>query len=123
MDAIKFIKEYLRMCSQDWDCEDCPLNKTDFCSAPAPERSQEEAEKLVRLVETWAAANPRKTRQDVFLEQWPSAKIDKNIKVLTICPAELDEKYRSAKGCCNINATKIGICDRCRQEFWLQEVK
>lgn len=123
MDAIKFIKEEIRMCAEANDCSDCPLCNTDYCSVSPKKRPQEEAEKIVTLVETWAAANPRKTRQDVFLEQWPSAKIDKNIKVLTICPAELDEKYRSAKGCCNINATKIGICDRCRQEFWLQEVK
>ena len=105
MDAVKFIEERRRM-----------YNVTELAKwVPA--------EDVVKEVEEWSAAHPRKTRQSVFLEQWPSAKIDKNIKVLTICPAELDEKYRSARGCCNVNATIIGVCDACRREFWAQEVE
>lgn len=64
MDAVRFVKEYLRICAQPWDCEDCPLNKTDFCSVPAKKRPQGEAEEVVRLVEEWSAAHPRKERQE-----------------------------------------------------------
>ena len=44
MDAVKFVKEYLRMCTKVDECEDCPVHKTDFCTVPAKERSQESAE-------------------------------------------------------------------------------
>ena len=110
MDAVKFIEERRRM-----------YKVTGKHSPTLAEWVS--AEDVVKEVEEWSAAHPRKTRQSVFLEQWPSAKIDKNIKVLTICPAELDEKYRSARGCCNVNATIIGVCDACRREFWAQEVE
>lgn len=124
MDAAKFVREYLRVCSKVVDCDECPLEKISFCSAaPAKERSQEEAEEVVRLVEEWSAAHPRKTRQSVFLEQWPSARIDKDIGVLNICPADLDERYRDVRGRCNIRSTQTGTCDCCRREFWTQEVK
>ena len=56
MDAVKFVKEYLRMCTKVDECEDCPVYKTDFCTVPAKERSQESAEEIVELVEQWAAA-------------------------------------------------------------------
>ena len=59
MDAVKFVKEYLRMCKKVDECEDCPVYKTDFCAVPAKERSQESAEEIVELVEEWSAAHPR----------------------------------------------------------------
>lgn len=116
MDAVKFVKEYLRMCSQPWDCEDCPLNKTDFCSAPAKKRPQEEAEKIVQLVGEWAAAHPRKTRQDLFLEQWPNARVD-SYGVLEISPCSIDTTNYDYITC------KADCCEQCRREFWPQEVK
>lgn len=114
MDAVRFVKEYLRMCSQPWDCEDCPLNKTDFCSAPAKKRSQEEAEEVVRLVETWSAAHPRKTRQSVFLEQWPDTQLDKKGNVI-ICPKQLcrGEEFNKLMAAC-----RGTNCYKCRREFW-----
>ena len=85
MDAVKFVKEYLRMCTKVDECGDCPVYKTDFCTVPANEHSQESAEEIVELVEQWSAAHPRKTRQDVFLEQHPEARLDDNGCVY-ICP-------------------------------------
>ena len=111
------------MCAEANDCIDCPLYNTDYCSVSPKKRPQEEAEKIVALVEEWAAAHPRKTRQDVFLEQWPNAKIDEDTGVLNICPADLDERYRDVRGRCNIRSTQTGTCDHCRQEFWTQKVK
>ena len=116
MDTVKFVKEYLRLCSQPWDCEDCPLNKTDFCSVPPKERSQEKAEEVVRLVEEWAAAHPRKTRQSVFLEQYPNARIDSH-NTLYICPADI---YGDAVCPANRKNPCILCCD-CRREFWVLE--
>ena len=105
------------MCSRPWDCEDCPLNKTDFCSAPAKKRSQEEAEEVVRLVETWSAAHPRKTRQSVFLEQWPNAEIDCQ-GVIAIDPCDLDKTMHGEHGNCYHSD-----CDECRLKFWTKELK
>ena len=67
MDAVKFVKEHLRMCANFDACGDCPAYKTDFCTDPTEECSQESAEEIVELVEEWSAAHPQKTRQNVFL--------------------------------------------------------
>lgn len=119
MDAVKFVKEYLRICTKVDECEDCPVYKTDFCTVPAKECSQESAEEIVELVEEWSAAHPRKTRQSVFLEQWPEAELDTNGAV-AICPTILSSDYRSANKRCKHPGT---ACSDCRREFWMQEVK
>lgn len=90
MDAVKFVKEYLRMCTKFDVCEDCPIYKTDFCTVPAKERSQESAEEIVELVEKWSAAHSRKTRQSVFLTQWPSA-VTGDDGVLDIVPCAVEK--------------------------------
>ena len=119
MDAVKFVKEYLRMCTKVDECEDCPVYKTDFCTVPAKERSQESAEEIVELVDKWSAAHSRKTRQSVFLEQYPEAKIDKN-GCLWVCPVGVSAAYRDANGGCAITNR---FCPDCRREFWSQEVE
>ena len=118
MDAVKFVKEYLRMCTKVDECEDCPVYKTDFCTVPAEERSQESAEEIVELVEEWSAAHPRKTRQSVFLGNYPCARIDSQ-SVLYACPADVYGNNVCPK---NKDATPI-ICYDCRHEFWMQEVE
>ena len=76
-----------------------------------------EKEGRVKLVEEWAAAHPRKTRQSVFLEQYPNAVLDKD-GVLRICPSfvggDVPEKYR---------CICLTDCNACRREFWMQEVE
>ena len=118
MDAVKFVKEYLRMCTNVDECEDCPVCKTDFCTVPAKERSQESAEEIVELVEQWAAAHPRKTRQSVFLGNYPCARIDSQ-SVLYACPADVygDNVCPKKKDAAPIT------CYDCRREFWMQEVE
>lgn len=119
MDAVKFVKEYLRMCTKVDECEDCPVCKTDFCTVPAKERSQESAEEIVELVDEWSAAHPRKTRQDVFLEQYPGASIG-NDGVLRLCPFLIDASYRNNDGSCKSMQRQ---CSDCRKKYWLQEVE
>ena len=118
MDAVKFVKEYLRMCTKVDDCEDCPVYKTDFCTVPAKERSQESAEEIVELVEEWSAAHPRKTRQSVFLEQYPNAKIDSQA-VIYVCSADA----YGDKVCPKNEENARMPCRDCRRNFWLQEVQ
>ena len=119
MDAVKFVKEYLRMCTKVDECEDCPVYKTDFCTVPAKERSQESAEEIVELVEEWSAAHPRKTRQSVFLEQYPEVSIGDD-GVLRLCPFLIDSSYRNNDGSCKAVQRQ---CSDCRKEFWGQEVE
>lgn len=118
MDAVKFVKEYLRMCTKVEECEDCPVYKTDFCTVPAKERSQESAEEIVELVEQWSDAHPRKTRQSVFLEQYPNARIDSQA-VIYVCPADA----YGDKVCPKNEETFRMPCRDCRRNFWLQEVQ
>lgn len=101
MDAVKFIEERNRMCgtmSEVWGVD---------------------AEQIVKNTEKWAAAHPRKTRQDVFLEQWPEAMIESD-GVIAICPTALDKSY--GKTHCTHILTKEG-CDSCRSKFWGKAVK
>ncbi len=114
MDAVKFIEERNRMCkSFSWNCDDCPADKN-ICCDPFEWRKE-----LATIVEEWSAAHPRKTRQSVFLEQWPETRID-IYGVLCVCPDLLTSAYRGAKDGC---ATPTKRCADCRREFWGQEVE
>ena len=115
MDAVKFVKEYLRMCAKVDECKECPVYKTDFCTVPAKERSQKSAEKIVELVEEWSAAHPRKTRQSVFLEQYPNARVTAK-GIVNIWPCEVEKNMQDVVYCNSLS------CADCRREFWTQEV-
>ena len=114
MDAIEFIRERNRMCkSFGVECENCPANKDSRCIDINLD------EEIVPTVEKWSKENPRKTRQDVFLKQWPEAYIHED-GYLDICPLEVSAAHRDADGCC---APLDRLCPDCRREFWMQEVE
>lgn len=101
MDAVKFIEERNRMCgtmSEVWGVD---------------------AAQIVKNTEEWAAAHPPKTRQSVFLKQYPEAKIDGG-DCLELCPCAISATHRDEYGRCAIVDTKCFIC---RREFWMQEVE
>ena len=116
MDAVKFVKEYLRMCTKVDECEDCPVHKTDFCTVPAKERSQNSAEKIVELVDEWSVAHPPKTRQSVFLEQYPNARVGAK-GIVDIWPCKVEKNMQNVTYCNSLS------CEDCRREFWVQEVE
>lgn len=119
MDAVKFIEESRRMCKSFGDtCNGCPANVDDDRCKFSLFVGDEAAEQI-KLLEEWAAAHPRKTRQDVFLEQWPEAYIHED-GYLDICPLEVSAAHRDSDGCC---ATLDRLCPECRREFWMQEVE
>lgn len=117
MDAFEFLKERKRMCNSYSDCCDCPLGSSSCVINHAT--SDEDNEKIITAVEQWSKEHPRKTRQSVFLEQWPEADID-GYGVLMICPAKIFKAHRSGNSRCN-NQGKL--CIDCRREFWMQEVE
>lgn len=115
MDAVEFVKERQRMCkSYGEGCLGCPMD-----GGPCGGYGNVDAERLVGAVEAWSAAHPRKTRQSVFLEQWPEAIVGDD-GVLRVCPSPIFPSDRSAyNGCVRPNST----CSDCRREFWMQEVE
>lgn len=109
MDALEFIKERNRMCrSFGGSCNGCPADKNICCSAFAWQ------EELVAVAEKWSKENPRKTRQSIFLEQYPNAQCIDGILVL--CPGWIDTCFS-----CPIYGNNNVDCATCRHEFWMQE--
>ena len=106
MDAVKFIKERQRMCAIHKDgCFGCPM--------------ENDAEGIVTKVEEWSAAHPHKTRQSVFLEQWPDTQLDREGSVI-ICPRQLCKGEELTKLIAECRGTN---CYKCRREFWRKVVR
>lgn len=113
MDALKFIEERNRMCDYYTKndgadgCADCPEcdSACNVVRYVTPE--------YIADVEKWSQEHPRKTRQNVFLEQWPEAKLFDGI--IDIKPCSLVASFRSE--------CSKAFCYDCRREFWMQEVE
>ncbi len=122
MDALKFLQERDRMCKAHYNAEkgqcrtDCPAYNIQCLWL---EDIGEDAKELVAKVDEWSAAHPRKTRQSVFLEQYPETNISEH-GVLLVCPCPISASHRNAHGGCAIIGRR---CDDCRKEYWLQEVE
>ena len=84
--------------------------------------SKLDAKEQVAIVEKWSAEHPKKqkkTRQDVFLKQYPEANIDEH-GILWICPMNISTTHRNSDGLCRYQES---LCMDCRREFWMEEVK
>ena len=121
MDALEFLRERKRMCNYYSHCDGCPLD--DSKCVIESSTTDEDCKRIVAAVEQWSKENPRKTRQSVFLEQWPEASINKTTGVLTICPSVLIKECRDDKGACGVYSLETCVCEACRREFWMQEVE
>ena len=106
---MEFFSEHRRMCKSSSDCTKCEYHG-DRCN-----NAIELLEKNVAVVEQWSKEHPRKTRQDVFLEQWPNC-IMNNDGIVGICPRNVDKT-------CVCNLSRFDGCAGCRREFWTQEVE
>lgn len=113
MDAMKFIEECDRMCKTFDECRDgCPAydGKCLRCN-------DEWDKKLVAVVEQWSKEHQRKTRQSVFLKQYPNVRLDTN-DIIDISPCQVDLEQYQINDCC-----KFISCGECRREFWSAEVE
>lgn len=108
MDAVRFVEERRRMFAVTGENP-----KYSLFNMGTP------AEEVVREVEEWATAHPRKTRQSVFLKQWPEARIGDD-GVVKVCPCLISTSHRNAQDNC---ATMTRQCATCRREFWMREVE
>lgn len=122
MDAVNFLKERARMCEAnqtgEMTCENCAAYKgVSHCYKLGEPK---DPEKMVAIVEQWAAEHPAKTRQSVFLEQYPEAAISKD-GAIAICPLAISAAYRHGNGACN--KENSDTCADCRRKFWSAEVE
>mgnify|MGYP006920107880 FL=1 len=106
MDAVEFLEQLKKRSKSNPDYYGEELNIAHI-----------EPISLVSQVEQWAAEHPVKTRQSVFLEQYPETEIDK-YGCLRLCPELVSADYRNRHGDC-INR----VCIDCHREFWLAEVE
>lgn len=111
MDAIEFVKQLRRMNEQG-----VPKNRFIY---PCVGQETDSPEEVVAEVEEWAKEHPAKTRQSVFLEQFPNVRLDTN-EIIDISPCRVDPKQYpfNGKDCC-----KFRSCGECRRDFWLAEVE
>lgn len=73
MDALKFMKEYRRMCNYYPRCLECPRADEPNCNIE--EISYEELENFVNTVEQWSKEHPQRTRLQDFIEKYPNAQM------------------------------------------------
>lgn len=106
MDVAEFFSEFRRMCKSSSDCTKCEYHG-DICDSAI-----ELLEKTVAVVEQWSKEHPRKTRQDVFLEQWPEAELVDGI--IDVKPCRLVAAFRLGQECHKT------FCYDCRRKFWMQ---
>lgn len=93
MDAIEFLEEKDRMCRFYGTCSKCPcFHKSGIAvnCILANGLSLAENKEQVAIVEKWSAAHPRKTRQSVFLEQYPNVRLVDG--VVDIAPCQMEPK-------------------------------
>lgn len=117
MDALEFLRVRKRICYLYDECNDCPLKNT-VCT-DIETTSDEDFKRAIATVEQWSNEHSRKTRQSVFLKQFPDAELDES-GVITICPAQLSDAHRNGDGVCKNPSI---ACSECCSEFWMQEVE
>lgn len=110
MDAVEFLDKVDRLSKRGFTEEKMRYN--DY-------RTAGDNVGAVKFVERWAAEHPVKTRQSVFLEQYPEAELTQD-GVIQICPIAISSAYKDEKGRCKITDS---TCSECRKEFWLTEVE
>lgn len=117
MDAVKFVKTLGRMCNAE--CIRCEFWKRKSGGESCNSWQKKHPEEAVAIAEKWAAEHTVKTRQSVFLEQFPNVRLDTN-EIIDISPCRVNPKQYSFNGkdCC-----KFRSCGECRREFWLAEVE
>lgn len=109
----EFFKELKRMCGKfNSTCVGCKIYSLCFdtgCYSFIKDNPQE----AIEIVQEWSDEHPIKTRQSMFLELFPDAKIIHG--VIDICPKSLDKKIE-----CNHQQTS---CYKCKEKHWLSEVE
>ena len=108
MDAVKYLKEYERMCrSYGHDCNKCGINKMrngDGCTSVINKYPEE----AVSIVEKWSKEHSIKTRRSKFLKMFPNVRMESDGFPYS-SPCDLDATV-SCRG---------RTCKQCKEEYWL----
>lgn len=77
MDALKFFKEFDRMCNyySNENCRGCPRETEPTCGIT--DLGPEGIKKLINDVDQWCKEHPQRTRLQDLLEKFPKVEIDK----------------------------------------------
>ena len=108
MDAVKFLKEFNRMCKMYTDCAGCPFESHPYCTENPAWHTDATYESAVEFLAQWLTEHPAKTRQSEFLKLFPNAKKEAKRDILLICPQSLDNGFR----CPGLD------CYECRRKYW-----
>lgn len=114
MDAIKFIEEKERMCQACGSCPLCPAWLDNQCIVSL--RSGFAPEQQINTVKVWSEQHPRKTRQSLFLEQYPNAMVTCK-GIVKIWPCDVEKNMQNVIYC------NSHSCADCRREFWMKETE
>lgn len=101
MDAVKFLKERIRMCNFYNGCDGCPLQK---------ECLDTDAEAMVNAVEQWLQAHSQKTMMQDFFEKFPNAPTKNDGCSPIPCPDQCG--YENIRYCIEGNKNILG-CKEC----------
>ena len=82
--------------------------------------ADDEIKVTLSIVEKWSKEHQHKTRQSMFMEQYPEAELTKDGGI-SICPIAVSAAYRNKTGGC-ASPTRPR-CEVCLREFWMQEVE
>ena len=108
MDAVKYLKEYERMCrSYGYDCNKCGIDKMrngDGCTSIINKYPEE----AVSIVEKWSEEHPVKTRKSEFLKMFPDVRIGSD-GFPRFSPCDLDVTI----------PCRSRTCKQCKEEYWL----
>ena len=125
MDAVEFLKEAKRYC--EWCKNTTQDGKKRLCDACYFEKLNNIFNlhsmaycKFVEMVDQWAKEHPIKTRQSEFLKQWPDAEIGYD-GLPTVAPCQLNIELLQCDS--QDDCENRGVCDKCRRDFWLKEIK
>ena len=129
MDAVEFLKEKGRMCRTILivggfvgRCDECEIGKRRASGQTCDKYIVKHPEEAVAIVEQWAKEHPCKTRQSEFLKLYPDARLFDG--VLAIDPCKINSsRFDSTE--CRSYSDEFGVlsCDKCREQFWNEEVE
>lgn len=118
MDALDFLKAYHRICKFYFNgssCFGCPLKAIDDTCAFDTSGAESQT---IEKVEEWVKEHPLKTRQTVFLKNYPNAFLDSE-GCLDICPQEIEKD----KPCPYKTATDTFYgCNECCRDYWGEQI-
>ena len=115
MDAVKYLKERIRMCSS-LNCCKCPLcAENNEMRVNCQEAEKNHTEEAVAIVEKWSAEHPVKTRQSEFLKMFSNAEMRNGF--ILICPKKIDQNSVTSEECAK------NVCLNCMRQYWLEEVE